>query len=570
MAIGRSGLGQIFVGVIVALIIGAFALSGGSQGPLLPTSECAVQVGKHCVDPKEYYAAYGLMSSIGLNDKAAKQLQLRMQIAQGLAERELLLDEAERLGISVSEEEVDDELAEGRTRVSLPAASAERLALSLAMCVEGPGGCAPGTFGLRALPVKKDGQLDYERYKKMVKIASGRSPAQFKEMQKREITAERVRDLIRSGVRVSEQEAFLAFARARSKATVRTVTAQPEWFARYVVSLSPEQVKAWDDAHKADVDAAAKALAEQWKAGCPVVSEVFVSVDPAASEEDKKAKRDAIDAAKKRLGSGDDFAKVARSVSEAESAVLGGDVGCLNEGYGPGAEALLKAVGELKEGDTSAVIESVRGFHVVKLRGKLTDADREARARSYAAAQLASRAEAQSAATRFARELSDKARGGKSLEEATTELARTTAEAGPLPTPKDKDAVHPALASHLVPKVEISRPFSIDQSPLSTTKPEQDAAAIAFGLQKDGDLAPEPLDTVSGVAVLQLKSKEMADKKSFDEEKAVLLEQFRSRKADDALTAYIERLRDKAGTIKFDPKHVPTDDAKSPAGPAKG
>ncbi len=287
VTMGRSGLGQIFVGVIVALIIGAFALSGGNQGPLMPTEECAVAVGSHCVDPKEYYAAYGVMSSIGLNDKAAKQLQLRQQIAQGLAERELLLDEAARLGISVSEEEVDDELAEGRTRVSLPAASAERLSLSLAMCVEGPGGCAPGTFGLRALPVKKDGQLDYERYKKMVKIASGRSPAQFKEMQKREITAERVRDLIRSGVRVSEQEAFLAFSRARSKATVRTVTARPDWFSRYVVALSPEQVKAWDDAHKAEVDAAAKPLAEQWKAGCPVVSEIFVSVDPGASDEEK-------------------------------------------------------------------------------------------------------------------------------------------------------------------------------------------------------------------------------------------------------------------------------------------
>ncbi len=257
-------------------------------------------------------------------------------------------------------------------------------------------------------------------------------------------------------------------------------------------------------------------------------------------------------------------------MSEAESASLGGDVGCLNEGYGAGAEALLKVVGELKEGDTSAVVESVLGLHVVKLRGKLTDQDREGRARAYAATKLATQAEAQNAATRFARELMDKVRGGKALEEATTELARATAEAGPLPKATEKDAAHPALASDLVPKVEISRPFSIDQGPLSTTKPDQDAGAIAFALQKDGDLAPEPIDTVSGVAVLQLKSKELADKKSFDEEKATLLEQFRSRKADDALTAYIERLRSKAGTIKFDPKHVPTDDAKSPAGPAKG
>src|SRR6478736_4516038 len=200
MALARTNLGQIFGGVLVALIIGAFALGGAQRNHLSFESDCAVKVGDNCVDPKEYYAAYGLMSSIGLNEKAAKQLKLRQQIAQGLAERELLLDEAERLGISVSDEEVDNELAEGRTRVSLPAEGAERLSRSLAMCVEGPGGCAFGTLGLRALPVKKDGQLDYERYKKMVRVATGRSPAQFKEMQKREITAERVRDLIRAGV----------------------------------------------------------------------------------------------------------------------------------------------------------------------------------------------------------------------------------------------------------------------------------------------------------------------------------------------------------------------------------
>src|SRR5690606_20764574 len=122
-------------------------------------------------------------------------------------------------------DEIDEELAAGRTRVSLPVAHAERLALSLAMCVEGPAGCAPGTVGLRALPVHKDGVLDYERYKRMVRLATGRSPNHFKEMQKRELTAERLRELIRSGVRVSEEEAYFAFERARSKATVRTVTA---------------------------------------------------------------------------------------------------------------------------------------------------------------------------------------------------------------------------------------------------------------------------------------------------------------------------------------------------------
>ncbi len=563
MALARTSVGQIMGGVIVALIIGAFAL-GGTQSFSLG-SECAINVGSDCVDPKEYYAAYGLMSSIGLNDKAAKQLKLRQQIAEGLVERELLLAEAKRLGISVSEEEVDDELAEGRTRVSLPAESAERLSRSLAMCIEGPGGCAAGTFGLRSLPVKKDGQLDYERYKKMVRVATGRSPAQFKEMQKREITAERVRDLIRSGVRVSEEEAFLAYSRARSKVTVRSVTARPEWFARFAVSLTDDQVTAWAATHQGEVDGAAKPVIEQWKAGCPVVSEIFVAVDPVASDEDKKAKRELIDGAKKRLQT-DDFAKVARAVSDGEQAAIGGELGCLSEAYGPGAEALLKEVGEMKDGDTSIVIESVRGFHVLKMHGKLTDADREARAKSFVARGLATQAKAAELAGKFAQDLIEKAKGGTSLEDATDALAQKLAEQGPVPAPKDKDAVHPALASDQRPKVEISRPFGIDQAPFNATKPDQDVGVIAFGLAKDGDIAPSPIDTMDGVTVLQLKGKELADRKAFLADKRELLEQFRTRKADDALTEFVARLRDKAGPIKFDPKHVPSDEDKAPAG----
>ena len=117
------------------------------------------------------------------------------------------------------------------------------------------------------------------------------------------------------------------------------------------------------------------------------------------------------------------------------------------------------------------------------------------------------------------------------------------------------------------PKVEISRPFRIDQAPLNATKPDQDVGVIAFGLAKDDDIAPSPIDTMDGVTVLQLKGKELADRKAFLADKRELLQGFRSRKADDALTDYVARLREKTGPIKFDPKHVPSDEDK--AAPSK-
>lgn len=559
----QSGVGQVIIGVVVAMIIGAFVLGGGAMSASGLSKECAAEVGDHCVDPKEYYAAYGLMSSIGLNEKAAKQLQLRAQIAEGLVERELLLHEAERLGIAVSEKELDEELASGRTRVSLPAARAESLALQLAMCVEGPGGCAPGTVGLRALPVLRNGELDYDRYARMVRVATGRSPSHFKEQQKRELTAERLRELIRSGVRVSEEEAFAAFERGRSKATVRTVTAPGVWFARYANAVTASQVEDWTVEHKAEVDSALAQQKDSWKADCPVVSEIRVDVDPSATDEEKKEKRDLIEAARTRSQKGEDFALLAREFSEGDEAADGGHLGCLNESYGAGAQALLTATGELEPGKVSRVIESARGLHLIKLHEKLSEADVETAARRHVARRLATEALAKETARRFAQELISKVQGGQSLEAAAEDLSRAYAEGGPIRPVKG--AEHPALASSLRPKVEISRAFSRDQNPLPTVRSGKSPAVLAFQLDKDDAVHGEPLETTDGFAVLQLKSKELADREAFKEEKAQIMAQFRSRKADEALTKYVDQLRKQAGTVSFNPRHVPVD-GDEPAG----
>lgn len=560
----QSGFGQVVVGLVVALIIGAFVLGGGAMTISSWSPECAAEAGDHCIDPKEYYAAYGLMSSIGLNDKAAKQLQLRAQIAEGLIERELLRKEAERLGIAVSEQDLDEELASGRTRVSLPAARAEQLAMSLAMCVEGPGGCAPGTIGLRALPVLKDGVLDYDRYTRMVRIATGRSPSHFKDQQKRELTAERMRELVRSAVRVSEEEAFSAYERARSRATVRTVSAPADWFGRYVTALTDTQVEDWSVEHKAEVDAGFTAEKDRWTAGCPVASEIRVDVDPAASDEDKEKLRDRIGSARWRLKAGEDFDVVARELSDGNEAAWGGRLGCVSSAYGAGAQSLLETLGELEPGEVSDVIESVRGLHIVRLEQKPSEAELEAVARRHVARRLASEAKARETAERYAQELITKVQAGEDLDAATEAMNRSYAESGPVKTTR-KDEEHPALSSDRRPKVEISRPFGIDQNPLPSARSGTSVAALAFQLEKDDAVAEKPIETADGYAVLQLKSKDMATRDAFDEEKADLMAQLRSRKAEEALTSYVERLRKEAGPVLFNPRHVPSD-GDEPAG----
>ena len=151
-----------------------------------------------------------------------------------------------RLGVGIGETAVDDELASGRFHVSLPVSS-RSLNRSLILCKvdQMSDQCEPGSEMVRYVPDVKSvetGEFDYKKYERIVRNVANRGPREFKEMQERELLAERMRNLVRARVRVSVEEARMQFERERSKATVRTVHANRDWFARYLVSLSPAEI----------------------------------------------------------------------------------------------------------------------------------------------------------------------------------------------------------------------------------------------------------------------------------------------------------------------------------------
>jgi peptidyl-prolyl cis-trans isomerase D len=81
----------------------------------------------------------------------------------------------------------------------------------------------------------------------------------------------------------------------------------------------------------------------------------------AKAEEAAKAK---IDSAKAKLDAGTDFAEVAKELSEDGSASKGGDLGF----FGPGrmVKAFEEAAFGLKPGETSGIVTSRFGFHIIK------------------------------------------------------------------------------------------------------------------------------------------------------------------------------------------------------------
>jgi peptidyl-prolyl cis-trans isomerase D len=96
------------------------------------------------------------------------------------------------------------------------------------------------------------------------------------------------------------------------------------------------------------------------------VSHILVAVSPQANPEELKAAREKIDRAKQRIQKGEDFAAVARELSDdSASAKNGGDLGLITRGIME--KNFDEAAFELSEGEVSEPVKTSFGFHLIKV-----------------------------------------------------------------------------------------------------------------------------------------------------------------------------------------------------------
>jgi peptidyl-prolyl cis-trans isomerase D len=543
------------MGAIVVAIIAVFILEFRSAGSLPSGSikrECAVRIDGDCVTPKDYYASYGLIVPRQVPLKQVKALGLRRHVLDGLIERELLVEEANRLGLSADEESAKRELRLGRAHASLPAQHALRLGHMLDLSSYDEHGVIRDQVRDLGILDAKTQEVDDDLYTRVVRSTTNRSPKEFLKMQQREVLAARMRDIVRSRVRVSEEEAYGAFERAKSKAVVRFVRLDPDWFARWSVQPSDALADKYAADHKSELDESWKTESAKWKADCVLASEIVASLPPDASEADKTESKDKILKAKDLLDKGKSFEEIARETSSGPSAASGGHLGCLTaEGYGDGGDVLLKAAEGLSPGAVSGVVETKAGYHLVRLDGRLAAADVETVGRRGLARPLAVRAAATARAKEFGERLIKAAQGGARLDDTIHALIPEFATAAPAPAKKparqDKgDAANddsPAASDPRAPRAEISAPFGIDEDPIPGAYGGPSFGKLAFGLDKPDAVYPEPISTLTGTVVLQLKEKTEATREDFKTAKAEITNGLEIQKRADALARYVARLR---------------------------
>src|SRR5215468_6969801 len=123
----KRGLSSLVYGAIIIAMVLVFVIqfrpNAGQRGGQL-SEACVARVRGWCVDPKDHRAAYRILiprdSQGGLLTGRAKQMGLSKIALDGLIERELLVNEADRLGLRVTDDEITDEIFNGFIRVSVP------------------------------------------------------------------------------------------------------------------------------------------------------------------------------------------------------------------------------------------------------------------------------------------------------------------------------------------------------------------------------------------------------------------------------------------------------------------
>lgn len=554
----------LIVGAIFAIIL-VFIIQF-RPGTNVQTSggpECIARVSGNCILDSDYLTAYRLSAPPNADRDDIKQMQLDRLIVEGLVERWLLNQDAERLGISVSDDDINRQLVDGYVRISLPAAQEEYLTARLGL-LPAPVGPARMLRGIRDPDTQ---EFDVKRYERRVRDVAGKTPRDFREFQRMEFVAARMRELVRSRVRVSPREVRKEFERERASAVVDYVKLERAWYRKHVIDSSPEAVSGWVESHPKEVDDSWESRKSSFLPECRVARHILVRVDPAAPDE-QEAKQEAKEkllAARERIVGGEPFADVAAEVSEDPgSKERGGRLGCVSKGQmvKPFEEALF-AMDE--EGALSDVVESNFGFHLIALDQIAKGDQAEKVGRAQVARDLYLKLESERLAAEAAKQILAAVQGGKSLEQAVQshlqailpaavldaadEQAGTADEEEEGDEGADEETGQPptALTDPLRPQVQPSIPFTISGPPFAGVQKPAEAARTIFALDEPGAVPNDLIQLYDGYAVVQLKEKRSATDEDWAEEGGRYLDEQRRAKQRDALIRYVEQLRERHG-----------------------
>lgn len=351
--------------IILSFIIGYTMLTAPTDSGGRQNNDVAATVNGDAINfeafQSSYSNLYNLYQSIykgNFDAETEKQLNLPKQAMQQLVHELLLVQEAERLGLEVSK----DELVESIAKYD---AFQEN-----------------GVFNrARYLQV-----LNYQRM----------TPEQFEAAQKRQLLTQKVRDQLQQGVVISEEELKESFHKEKDsinlnytwltpalvetkvkvsdeglreyfeqnreqfrlaeKISLRYLQFDPARYEKEIVNYSDEELERYYRRHLDLFE-----TKEQVKA-----SHILLRVAEGADDDTRQKRRELAADLLKQLNEGADFAQLARSYSDdTGTAEKGGDLGYF--GRGIMVNSFENAAFALKPGQLSDIVETPFGYHIIKV-----------------------------------------------------------------------------------------------------------------------------------------------------------------------------------------------------------
>jgi parvulin-like peptidyl-prolyl isomerase len=612
----QRGITNVVYGLVIAATIFAFVITfrpNAQSRTASLTESCAARVRGRCITPKDFGASYRILMP-SRSQALSRRMNLKKLALDGLVERELLADEAKRLGIAVTEKEVTDMLYSGFIRVSVPAADPQvmqqvlgEMYRSYAQSGGVPQDVAQAQFAARdtAIPVDfrdpKTKRFDLKIYERMVRNLSNRSTTEFREEQARELLASKMRDVIRDPIRVSDAEAWADYERRYTSATLSYVPVKESWAARWLVDVSQGDVDAWVKEHQAEYDAALEARKKDDLPKAGHVRHILVKLPYGATDSEKAAAVAKLSWAAARIKAGEPFAEVARDISEdTGSAAMGGDVGEKTDQFVAPFKAAADA---LKAGETTAgAVETQFGYHLITKDDPAKAADVEAQVKRAVMRSVYAKYKSTEAAQVLAKKIAASMHDGKAADDAIKDAiapyvhetkvepltvlhpapegdagvtdAAATGDAAPAapasatnkpsPAAKDKDKEaksspgFDASTDPDAPKLETSSSFNHGGDPFPGLSPEATTTVVSFAFSsKDGDVLGDPVRTQDSYNVVQLKQHKVATREEFAKDRDTVVKELLTAKRDEALSLYVKRLREQAkDDVKIDESYV--------------
>ncbi|MBN2359605.1 MAG: SurA N-terminal domain-containing protein [Deltaproteobacteria bacterium] len=439
---------------------------------------------------QQYARVFERMQSMRPNYtiETARAENLKQTVLEQLISRELLAQEAERRGLVIS----DGELAQTIVKTQL---------------------------------FHQNGAFDrdlYRRYANSLNL----SEAAFEEEYRRDLSSDRLRSVVLDAVTVSNAEIRQVWERRNDRVDVWFVKLDPFFYKREI-KVEDDEAKEFATKERAKIEDFYNQRATRYNQPEKVrARHILVKVDENAPEPEVKAAREKIDRAKERIGKGEDFAAVAKEMSDDGSAAQGGDLGL--QPRGAWVKPFEDAAFALEPGGVSDVVRSKFGFHVIKVETKAAAVTRTL----------------DEVATDIAREiLVDERAKDRARQAAAQWQPKLAAAADPEGlNPKTE----PATPDPFAPKVDSTGLFERGSRYVPKIGVAPELTAAAFALTKEAAMPESPVASGDRFYVIKLKERQTPDPETYETDRERLRSELISRRQMSALDEFVKELRGKA------------------------